>query len=67
MSLLRNDERSVAMDIVPTHPVSSALPRTLSIGQLAHATGETVKTLRYWMDRGLLKAERGENNHALWR
>jgi hypothetical protein len=32
----------------------------LSIGDLANVTGETVKTLRYWTDQGLLDTERGE-------
>ncbi|HEX7021625.1 MAG TPA: MerR family DNA-binding protein [Trueperaceae bacterium] len=39
----------------------------LSIGQLAEATGETVKTLRYWTGLGLLVAERGENNYRYYR
>ncbi len=38
-----------------------------SIGQLAKATGETVKTLRYWTDHGLLEAERGENGYRYYR
>jgi MerR family copper efflux transcriptional regulator len=37
-----------------------------SIGQLAEATGETVKTLRYWTDLGLLRTERGENNYRYY-
>ena len=36
---------------------------SLSIGELAAATGETVKTLRYWTDLGLLPARRGENRY----
>ncbi len=35
----------------------------LSIGDLAHATGEPVKTLRYWQDQSLLDAERGSNGY----
>jgi DNA-binding transcriptional MerR regulator len=30
-------------------------------------TGETVKTLRYYSDRGLLEAYRGENNYRYYR
>ncbi len=40
---------------------------TLSIGQLAKATGRTVKTLRYWTNLGLLEAERGENGYRYYR
>jgi DNA-binding transcriptional MerR regulator len=36
---------------------------TYRIGELARATGETVKTLRYWTNQGLLNAERGENGY----
>ena len=36
------------------------------IGELARATGETVKTLRYWTNQGLLKAERGENGYRFY-
>jgi DNA-binding transcriptional MerR regulator len=32
----------------------------MRIGELAAATGETVKTLRFWEDQGLLEAERSE-------
>lgn len=38
----------------------------LSIGDLAAQTGETVKTLRYWTDQGLLDAERGVNNYRYY-
>lgn len=38
----------------------------LSIGDLAGVTGETVKTLRYWTDQGLLDTERGENNYRYY-
>jgi hypothetical protein len=38
----------------------------LSIGDLANVTGETVKTLRYWTDQGLLDTERGENNYRYY-
>lgn len=38
----------------------------LSIGDLATRTGKTVKTLRYWTDQGLLKAERGANNYRYY-
>lgn len=39
---------------------------TLSIGGLAERTGETVKTLRYWTNMGLLEAERGENGYRYY-
>lgn len=39
---------------------------TLSIGGLAERTGETIKTLRYWTDSGLLEAERGENGYRYY-
>ncbi len=39
---------------------------TLSIGSLAGRTGETIKTLRYWTDLGLLEAERGENGYRYY-
>ena len=38
----------------------------MSIGDLASVTGETVKTLRYWTDQGLLDTERGENNYRYY-
>lgn len=38
----------------------------LSIGQLANVTGETVKTLRYWTDLGLLPASREENQYCVY-
>ena len=41
-------------------------PVHLSIGDLSTLTGETVKTLRYWTDLGLLDAERGENNYRYY-
>ena len=33
------------------------------IGELARVTGESVKTLRYWADAGILPAERGHNRY----
>jgi DNA-binding transcriptional MerR regulator len=39
---------------------------TLSIGQLAAATRERVKTLRFWSDLGLLTAERGSNGYRYY-
>lgn len=39
---------------------------TLSIGRLAERTGETIKTLRYWTDAGLLEAKRGENGYRYY-
>lgn len=39
---------------------------TLSIGQLAAATRERVKTLRFWSDLGLLAAERGSNGYRYY-
>ncbi len=38
----------------------------LSIGQLASQMSETVKTLRYWTDHGLLASERGENGYRYY-
>lgn len=38
-----------------------------SIGQLAATTGESVKTLRYWTDLGLLPAARGRNRYRRYR
>ena len=39
---------------------------TLSIGDLAARTRESVKTLRYWTDQGLLEARRGDNNYRYY-
>ena len=39
---------------------------TLSIGDLATQTQESIKTLRYWTDQGLLDAERGANNYRYY-
>jgi MerR family copper efflux transcriptional regulator len=39
----------------------------LSIGELASMTGETVKTLRYYTDLGLLEAQRGDNKYRYYR
>ena len=38
----------------------------LTIGQLADDTHETVKTLRYWTNLGLLDAQRGENGYRYY-
>lgn len=38
----------------------------LSIGQLASQTSETVKTLRYWTNHGLLESVRGENGYRYY-
>ncbi len=38
----------------------------LSIGNLATLTHESVKTLRYWTDQGLLEAKRGANNYRYY-
>ena len=35
----------------------------LRIGELAQVTGETVKTLRYWTDKGLLDAQRSKSGY----
>ena len=35
----------------------------MRIGELARATGERVKTLRYWEERDLLDAERSESGY----
>jgi MerR family transcriptional regulator, copper efflux regulator len=45
-----------------THTVSMRL----SIGELSAVTKETVKTLRYWTDLGLLEAVRGENGYRYY-
>ena len=37
------------------------------IGELARLTGESVKTLRYWADEGILPAERGHNRYRYFR
>lgn len=37
-----------------------------TIGQLAQATGETVKTLRYWTDLGLLPYERRASGYRVY-
>ena len=34
---------------------------SMRIGELARTTGESVKTLRFWTEAGLLPARRGEN------
>ena len=52
-----------------TTPIKSVAPLTqteMSIGQLAAATGETVKTLRFWSDVGLLPAQRNENQYRMF-
>jgi len=36
---------------------------TLRIGELSARTGESARTLRFWTDRGLLRAERAENTY----
>lgn len=35
----------------------------MRIGELARATGESVRTLRYWTDEGLLDAERNQSGY----
>ncbi|BDP43998.1 heavy metal-responsive transcriptional regulator (plasmid) [Deinococcus aetherius] len=37
-----------------------------SIGRLAQITGETVKTLRYWTDLGLLPCERRDTGYRVY-
>ncbi len=37
-----------------------------TIGQLAQRTRESVKTLRYWTDSGLLEADRGANGYRYY-
>ncbi|MEX2541439.1 MAG: MerR family transcriptional regulator [Trueperaceae bacterium] len=39
----------------------------MRIGELAAATGETVKTLRFWESQGLLEAERSETGYRYFR
>ncbi len=38
----------------------------ITIGQLATATGETVKTLRHWSDVGLLPSSRSHNRYRIF-
>lgn len=38
----------------------------VKIGELALESGESVKTLRYWTDHGLLQAHRGENSYRYY-
>jgi DNA-binding transcriptional MerR regulator len=38
----------------------------LSIGQLARLIHESVRTLRYWTDHGLLEATRAENGYRYY-
>lgn len=38
----------------------------MTIGQLARRTRESVKTLRYWTDSGLLEAQRGANGYRYY-
>ena len=46
---------------------ASPLPWGMTtIGQLARRTRESVKTLRYWTDLGLLAAERGANGYRYY-
>ncbi len=51
-------------------PCSSPAPEARKerwfIGQLSAATGETVKTLRYWTDFGLLPSQRDENRYRYY-
>ena len=35
----------------------------IRIGELAQVTGETVKTLRYWTDKGLLDTQRSKSGY----
>lgn len=39
---------------------------TMRIGELARATGESVKTLRFWTEAGLLSASRGHNRYRYY-
>ena len=39
---------------------------TLRIGELAVLTGEHVRTLRFWTDRGLLPADRADNTYRVY-
>ena len=39
---------------------------TLRIGELAALTGEQVRTLRFWTDRGLLDATRANNTYRVY-
>lgn len=39
---------------------------SMRIGELARTTGESVKTLRFWTEHGLLPAHRGENRYRYY-
>lgn len=39
---------------------------TLRIGELAALTGEHVRTLRFWTDRGLLSVARADNTYRVY-
>lgn len=42
------------------------MTREYRIGELARRTGESVKTLRFWTDEGLLPVERGKNRYRYY-
>lgn len=39
---------------------------SMRIGELARVTGESVKTLRFWTEAGLLRAARGDNRYRYY-
>jgi MerR family copper efflux transcriptional regulator len=39
----------------------------MRIGELASTTGESVRTLRYWEDEGLLEADRTDSGYRVFR
>ncbi|HEX7000922.1 MAG TPA: MerR family transcriptional regulator [Trueperaceae bacterium] len=59
-----SEERNVLLllPIVPS-PLRWGM---VKIGELAFESGESVKTLRYWTDLGLLAAERGTNGYRYY-
>ena len=38
----------------------------MRIGELARRTGESVKTLRFWTDQGLIPVQRGDNRYRYY-
>lgn len=60
----KSEKHNVLLSITAVH---SSLPLGMvKIGLLALNSGESVKTLRYWTDLGLLEAHRGPNNYRYY-
>lgn len=47
--------------------LSSAVPRLLSVGEVAARSGVPVSTLHFYEGKGLLRAERNAGNHRRYR